>query len=114
MDSLFEQIAMSALQDKARSPRGALLPQRVPPPPAGPPPGRAAVPPPPVGPPPPGWAPPSARGGADDGNGFATARESVSDAAPCGDADDADDGFVVFSTRLVRALAAQAVAAQAV
>jgi hypothetical protein len=111
MDTLFEQIAMSAVAEAARAP---LLPTTQ----RGAPPGRAPVAPPPAGPPPPGWAPPGASAsGGSGGSGAALPAGALGDARdddedalpepPGGDADDTDEGFVLFSSRLVRPLAAQ-------
>jgi hypothetical protein len=103
MDSLFEQIALNAIAE--RSPRGAILPETVRPPPWDAPQPRAPVGPPPSGPPPPGWRPGHGAGGG--GEGGASDDEAGAPPLPCGvdaDEDDTDaDGFVVFSTRRVRA-----------
>ena len=106
MDSLFEQIALNAIAE--RSPRGAILPQSVRAPPWG-----APVAPPPSGPPPPGWRPGAGAAGGGASGGAVPGDEDEDEgealALPGGvDADEEDsdaDGFVVFSTRRVRARA---------
>jgi hypothetical protein len=105
MDTLFEQIAIQQIAEKRAAP---LLPQTQ----RAPPPGRAPVGPPPVGPPPPGWRPSSSGGGEGGAGGgvFASDRDdgAAGDVAlpPDSGADDEPDGFVTFTSRLVRARAA--------